>query len=441
MNFFAMIFLGVIMTHFIQNLVDQYGYFVLGIALLLEFLALPLPGEVLMTYVGLMVFQGDMNWTLSILTAGIGSTIGMTLSYWIGYRLGMPFINKYGSRFHFGPEKLKKTSLWFESYGNKLLIIAVFIPGVRHFTGYFSGVTRMPYRTYLAYSCIGAFVWTGTFISLGKILGPKWEQYQHTITKYLLIAGIIAAVIFIMFYIVKKYRTQLFEMLIIGLTKGVRTFRSLGKVKFLVLISFAVFLTLFIVMAGLVQDFLAKEFADFDDVTRFIVHAVFDEAWGTWMSGFTYLSSLQVLLTISALSLIWIVIKGKDRILETKFLMLVLIGGEIWDVGLRRLFHRVGPNNLLNSFPSEQTLLTIIFLGFATYLLVRHVSITWVRTIAFLLVIAVSFLVGISRIYFDIQYPSDVVAGYIFGGVWLSLNILMLEIYRLIRNNKVNFLT
>jgi membrane protein DedA with SNARE-associated domain len=93
-----MIFLGVIVTHFIQNLVDQYGYFVLGIALLLEFLALPLPGEVLMTYVGLMVFQGDMNWTLSILTAGIGSTIGMTLSYWIGYRLGMPFINKYGSR-------------------------------------------------------------------------------------------------------------------------------------------------------------------------------------------------------------------------------------------------------------------------------------------------------------------------------------------------------
>lgn len=194
-------------------------------------------------------------------------------------------------------------------------------------------------------------------------------------------------------------------------------------------------------MAGLVQDFLAKEFADFDDVTRYIVHAVFDEAWGTWMSRFTYISSLQVLLTIAALSLIWIMIKGKDRVLETQFLIVVVIGGELWDEGLRKLFHRVGPNNLLNSFPSEQTLLTIIFLGFATYLLVRHVSITWVRTIAFLLVIAVSFLVGISCIYCDIQYPSDVVAGYVFGGVWLSLNILMLEIYRLIRNNKVNFLT
>ncbi len=429
------------MTHFIQNLVDQYGYYVLGIALLLEFLALPLPGEVLMTYVGLMVFQGIMNWILSILTAGIGSSIGMTLSYWIGYQLGMPFFNKYGSRFHFGPEKLKKTSLWFESYGNKLLIIAFFIPGVRHFTGYFSGVTRMPYRTYLAYSCTGAFIWTGTFISLGKILGPKWEQYHHTITKYLLIAGIIAAITFIMFYVIKKYRNQIFIVLIIGLTKGVKTFHSLGKVKFLVLISFIVFLTLFIIMAGLVQDFLAKEFADFDDVTLYIVHTVFDEAWATWMSRFTYLSSLQVLLTIAALSLIWIIIKGKDRILEAEFLMFVLLGGELWDEGLRRLFHRVGPNNLLDTFPSEQTLITIIFLGFATYLMVRHVGITWVRTIAFLLVIAVSFLVGISRIYFDIQYPSDVVAGYVFGGVWLSLNILMLEIYRLIRNNKVNFST
>jgi membrane protein YqaA with SNARE-associated domain len=118
---------------FIQHLLEQYGYLVLGLALILELLALPLPGEILMTYAGLMVYQGHLNWPLSILTAGLGASAGMTLSYWIGYKLGTPFIEKYGAKFHFGPDKVEKTSRWFERYGNKLLIIAFYIHGVRHF--------------------------------------------------------------------------------------------------------------------------------------------------------------------------------------------------------------------------------------------------------------------------------------------------------------------
>lgn len=429
------------MTQFIQHLMDQYGYYVLVIALMLELLALPLPGEVLMTYTGLMIFQGHLNWGLSILTAGVGASLGMTLSYWIGFKLGKPFFEKHGSKIHLGPDKLKKTSEWFERYGNKLLLIAYYIPGIRHFTGYFSGVTRMPFRTYMLLAYTGAFLWTGTFISLGKILGPKWEQYQHTITKYLLIAGIIAAVIFIAFYMYRRYKGQMYDLAVTGLSKGVQTFHSLGKVRFLVFITFGVLLVLFIVMAGLIQDFLAGEFADFDAVTAYIVQSIFDVTWTALMNRFAYLASFQVLLTIVALTIVWVMIKGKDRLLEVSFLLFVLIGGELWDEGLRRLFHRTGPTTLINTFPSEQTVITIIFFGFAVYLFVRHVNIAWIRTGAFLLVLAVSFLVGISRIYFGIQYPSDVVAGYVFGGVWLSLNIVLLEIFRLFKNNKSNFLT
>ncbi|QCJ45318.1 hypothetical protein FAY30_21405 [Bacillus sp. S3] len=43
---------------------------------------------------------------------------------------------------------------------------------------------------------------------------------------------------------------------------------------------------------------------------------------------------------------------------------------------------------------------------------------------------------GLSRIYLVQQSPSDVVAGYVFGGVWLSLNILVLEIFRF--TNRLN---
>jgi hypothetical protein len=63
------------------------------------------------------------------LAAVAGCTLGMILAYGIGNKLGMPFFEKYGSRLHLVPERLNTTSIWFTKYGNKLLIIALFIQG------------------------------------------------------------------------------------------------------------------------------------------------------------------------------------------------------------------------------------------------------------------------------------------------------------------------
>jgi hypothetical protein len=38
----------------------------------------------------------------------------------------------------------------------------------------------------------------------------------------------------------------------------------------------------------------------------------------------------------------------------------------------------------------------------------------------------------LNPLFFQTQYPSDILTGYVFGGVWLTLNILLLEIYRLL---------
>jgi membrane protein DedA with SNARE-associated domain len=37
---------------------DHYGYFALLFIFMLELIALPVPGELLMSYTGLLVFQG-----------------------------------------------------------------------------------------------------------------------------------------------------------------------------------------------------------------------------------------------------------------------------------------------------------------------------------------------------------------------------------------------
>ncbi|MFF2753265.1 bifunctional DedA family/phosphatase PAP2 family protein [Psychrobacillus sp. NPDC058041] len=421
------------MAHFIQSLMEQYGYYVLGISLFLELLALPLPGEVLMTYAGMMVFQGHFSLVVSILTAGIGTSFGMTISYWIGMKLGPSFFEKHGHKIHFGPEKLKKTSVWFERFGVKLLVIAFFIPGIRHITGYFSGITRMPFRTYALYAYIGAFLWVSTFISLGKILGPKWELYHQTISKYLVIIGIILVFLTIIYFLFNKYQEKLYVSISILLNKLIETFRSLRKVRFLLLFSFILFLTLFFLMVGLIQDFLANEFAEFDNITTFIVHSIFDESWKAWMTRFSYLDSIYLLFTISLITFIFIMIQKENRLLDASFYLFVLLGGSFLTEILSNFFLRVGPSLLPESFPSEQTLMTVTFFGFTSFLLARYIHIAWIKTGAFLLVIGVSFLVGLSQIYFNNHFPSDVVAGYIFGGVWVSLNVVLLEIFRFVK--------
>lgn len=137
------------MFDLIMHWIDQHGYIVLFFVPMLELLFLPVSAEVVMGYGGVLVFQGKLNWVVSILMAGAGSSIGMTLAYWIGYKLGPPFFEKYGSRIHMGPERLKKISQWFQRYGNKIIIMNYFIMGVRHVTGYFSGTTRISFRTYM----------------------------------------------------------------------------------------------------------------------------------------------------------------------------------------------------------------------------------------------------------------------------------------------------
>ncbi len=191
--------------HFFIDFIDQYGYLVLLMSICLGIIALPLPIEAIMGYAGLLAYQGRLNWFLCILAAGIGGSLGMAIAYWIGSKMGMTFFLRYGRRIHIGPERIQQISEWFKRYGNKLLIISFFIPGVRHMTGYFAGITRLPVRTYAIYAGSGSFIWVSTIILLGKMLGPKWELYRDSIQKYSIVSSISVAVFILIIYLLKKY--------------------------------------------------------------------------------------------------------------------------------------------------------------------------------------------------------------------------------------------
>jgi membrane protein DedA with SNARE-associated domain len=235
--------------HVLHLFFNAYGYWILFFSLLLEMLGLPLPGETIMTYTGLIVYDGSLSWPLSVAIGGAGATVGMTLAYWIGYRFGNPFFEKYGSRLHFGPEKLNGASRWFGRYGNKLLLIAYFIPGIRHLTGYFAGTTRLPFRQFAAYAYTGAALWVILFITLGTGLGPKWEQYHDIISLYMLAFGLSSAAAILFLSLFKKIRPFLRYRATEALHKVVRHHRTNGQAQ-IVLLTAIFYLAAFVSLAN-----------------------------------------------------------------------------------------------------------------------------------------------------------------------------------------------
>lgn len=425
--------------HVLTSLLEQYGYIVLFIALMLELIAVPGPGEFLMGYAGVLVFQGKLNWMLSILAAGLGSCAGVSISYWIGYTLGPATVQKYGERIHFGKDRLEKTSRWFKHYGNKLLLIAYFLPGVRHIAGYAAGITRIHYRLYAIFAYCGAFLWAGTFISLGKLLGPEWEQFHASIKKYLLIGSLFAIIVFLLFYLIKTQKSKIRELMIAGLVKGARQFHTLRRLRLLIVFTALFFLVFLMVMGSLVENYINNEFKPFDTIVTLVVTVLFNSQWKYGMEVFGAFASRDVLLAVMVVTFLWIVFKGQDRKIELSFLFFLVIGGELYEEGIRRLFHSLHPvhaplaSHALYSFPSEQTLTAFVIFGFCAYLFVRHSHKAHLQAVAFFLFMIVLFLIGLSRVYFNEQYPSDVAAGYAFGGVWLSLNVLVMELFRFSR--------
>ncbi|MGE7883788.1 DedA family protein [Bacillus sp. NPDC094077] len=185
----------------IHELFQQYGYYVVLIGLLLEYIALPFPGEPTLAYAGFLSHQGDLSLPTLIILSFIGTSVGMTFQYFVGNKLGMPFIQKYGKYIFLTQRKIDLTKMWFDKYGYFLIFIAFFIPGVRHFTGYFAGIINLPFRRFAMTIYSGALFWVSFFLISGYWLGENLEDIfmvlgQHS---WKIIFGIIVITLIIRF--------------------------------------------------------------------------------------------------------------------------------------------------------------------------------------------------------------------------------------------------
>ncbi len=79
------------------------------------------------------------------------------------------------------------------------------------------------------------------------------------------------------------------------------------------------------------------------------------------------------------------------------------------------------------SFPSGHAGIAVAFFGFITYYLISHTSERNKKSIVVLLGILLVLLIGFSRLYLIVHFLSDVLGGFLIGGLWLVAGIVFRE--------------
>jgi undecaprenyl-diphosphatase len=143
-------------------------------------------------------------------------------------------------------------------------------------------------------------------------------------------------------------------------------------------------------------------------------------------------------------SMMWLLLKYKNFWGMLFYLITVAVGG-ILNLLLKGFFERERPNvnRIIEadgfSFPSGHSMGSMIYYGFLGYLVIRSKrkpisKLGW----GFLFIIVI-FLIGVSRIYLGVHYPSDILAGYTAGCIWLILCISLLEIMYILERKRNNY--
>lgn len=82
------------------------------------------------------------------------------------------------------------------------------------------------------------------------------------------------------------------------------------------------------------------------------------------------------------------------------------------------------------SFPSSHAVLSAALYGAVAYLVIRGLRRDWLRIVVGTLAALAVLLVGVSRGYLGVHYPSDVLAGWVLGGLWVALLAIADHLWR-----------
>lgn len=183
----------------------------LGIFLIvaLEYTAFPIASELLLPFIGVMIYIGIFSYGEVMLFSILGALLGSSISYSIGY---------YGREFIFSLSNIKIIGIknviveldkWFFRYGKAALVICRVVPMTRNFISIAAGLQKVKFSIFLSYSFLGITIWNTALILVGYFLSESIDSIEGALLKcYALAYGSLTLTI-LYFFIRKKGKIKI----------------------------------------------------------------------------------------------------------------------------------------------------------------------------------------------------------------------------------------
>jgi membrane protein DedA with SNARE-associated domain len=190
----------------ISNTLGAWTYLLVGLFAFAEtgaFVGLVVPGETVMLLGGAVAGQGAIDIYLLIAIAWFSAWLGDTTSFFLGRKLGRSFVLDHGPKVGISHERFERVEDYFGRHGGKTIFIGRFISLVRAFAPFIAGSSGMQYRAFVPYSILGTGLWASAHILVGYFFSRSIETAGKYAAKG---AFLLATLIVVVVGVVLLYR-------------------------------------------------------------------------------------------------------------------------------------------------------------------------------------------------------------------------------------------
>jgi membrane protein DedA with SNARE-associated domain len=132
-----------------------------------------------------------------VVTGVVAYQIGSIAGWWVGYRGGRRFVERWGRFLHLSLDQLDRAERWFGRWRGWAVLVGRITPVARSFVSIPAGLFETPFGRYNVLTLAGNLVWCLALAAVGWALGASWDTFHHDFrwVEYLVVAAILAAIV------------------------------------------------------------------------------------------------------------------------------------------------------------------------------------------------------------------------------------------------------
>lgn len=139
-----------------MHLIAQYGYGAVALAVGVESIGVPFPGET--TLIAAALYAGathQLNIVAVVAVAAIGAILGDNVGFLIGREFGFRLLVRYGHFIRMTKPRIKLGQYLFLRHGGKVVFFGRFAAVLRALAAFLAGANRMTWPRFLVFNAAG----------------------------------------------------------------------------------------------------------------------------------------------------------------------------------------------------------------------------------------------------------------------------------------------